>query len=72
MKVQNRQHNWPCAMCSIVHIWVHAICARCDPNIPQINGNFKISRINVSLLCGINRMSYHSDMLLKLRSVPSQ
>jgi hypothetical protein len=32
--VQNHQHNWPCAMCAIVHKWVHASYAHCNPNIP--------------------------------------
>jgi hypothetical protein len=59
-------------MCAIVHEWVHPIGAHCDPNIPRINGKFKILRINVSPLCGISRMSYHFDILLMLLFVPSQ
>jgi hypothetical protein len=30
-------------MCATVQEWVHAIGAHCDPNIPRINGKFKIS-----------------------------
>jgi hypothetical protein len=41
-------------------------------NIPQINGKVRISRINVSVLCGISKMSYHSSILLMLLFVPSQ
>jgi hypothetical protein len=37
-------------MCATIHEWVLAICAHCDPNIPRINGKFKISLINVSPL----------------------
>jgi hypothetical protein len=32
-KVQNRQHNWSCAMHAIVHEWINVICAHYDPNI---------------------------------------
>jgi hypothetical protein len=71
-KVQNHQHNWPCAMCAVAHEWVHTICAHCDPNIPRINGKFRILWINVSPLCGISKMSYHSGILLMLLFVPSQ
>jgi hypothetical protein len=53
-------------MCAIVHEWVHAIYAHCDSNIHQINGKFRISWINVSPLCGISRMSYHSGILLSV------
>jgi hypothetical protein len=28
-------------MCAIVHKWVHAIGAHCNPNIPRINGKFR-------------------------------
>jgi hypothetical protein len=59
-------------MCDTVHEWVHAICTHCDPNIPRINGKFRISQINVSPLCGISGISYHSDILLILLFVPSQ
>jgi hypothetical protein len=59
-------------MCAIVHEWVHTICAQCDPNIPQINGKFRISQINASPLCGISMMSYHSGILLMLFFVSSQ
>jgi hypothetical protein len=59
-------------MCATVHEWIHVIDAHCDPNIPQINGKFRISRINVSLLCDISMMSYHSDILLMLLFVPTQ
>jgi hypothetical protein len=51
-------------MYAIVHEWVHAMYAHCDPNIPRINGKFRILRINVSPLCGISRISNHSDILL--------
>jgi hypothetical protein len=30
-------------MCATIHEWVHAIGAHCNPNIPQINGKFRIS-----------------------------
>jgi hypothetical protein len=59
-------------MCSIVHEWVHVICAQCNPNISQIFGKFRISQINFSPLCGISRMSYQSSILLMLLFVPSQ
>jgi hypothetical protein len=29
-------------MCATVHKWVHAINAHYDPNIPRINGKFRI------------------------------
>jgi hypothetical protein len=53
-------------MCAIVQEWVHDICAHCDPNISRINDKFSISQINVSPLCGISKMSYHSSILLML------
>jgi hypothetical protein len=59
-------------MCATIHEWVHAISAHCDPNIPQVNGKFMISQINVSPLCGINMIFYHSGILLMLLFVPSQ
>jgi hypothetical protein len=59
-------------MCATVHEWVHTICAHYDPNIPQINGKFRNSQINISPLCGISKMAYHSDILLMLLFVPSQ
>jgi hypothetical protein len=59
-------------MCAIVYEWVHAIGAHCDPNIPRINGKFRISRINISPLCSISMMSYHSGILLMLIFVSSQ
>jgi hypothetical protein len=37
---------------------IHTISAHCDHNISRINDKFRISRINVLLLCGISRMSY--------------
>jgi uncharacterized protein YqhQ len=33
-------------MCATVHEWVHAICAHCDPNIPQINSKFSLQMRN--------------------------
>jgi hypothetical protein len=71
-EVQNRQHNWSCAMRSIVYEWVHAIFDHCDPNILGIYGKFRISRINISALCDISLMFYHSDILLMLLFRPSQ
>jgi hypothetical protein len=71
-KVQNCQHNWPRSMCATVHEWVHAISAHWNPNIPQINGKYRILWINISPLCGISRLSYHSSILLMLLFVPSQ
>jgi hypothetical protein len=59
-------------LCAIVYEWIYPICAHCNPNIPQIKGKFKISWINVSPLCDISRMSYHSDILLMLLFMPSQ
>jgi hypothetical protein len=59
-------------MCATVDKWVHAIGAHYDPNIPRTNGKFRILRINVLLLCGINMMSYHSSILLMLLFVPLQ
>jgi hypothetical protein len=53
-------------MCSTVHVWVHAISAYHDLNIPRINDKFRISRINVLPLCGISMMSYHLSILEKL------
>jgi hypothetical protein len=51
-------------MCATVQERIHAIGAHCNPNISQINGKFKISRINVSPLCGISRMPSHQFWLL--------
>jgi hypothetical protein len=59
-------------MCAIVHKWIHAICAHCDPNIPRIFGKFRILWIIVLPLCGFNKMSYQSGILLMLLFVPSQ
>jgi hypothetical protein len=59
-------------MCATGQKWVHAISAHCNPNIPRINGKFRILRINVVSLYGISRMSYHSNILLMLPFVSSQ
>jgi hypothetical protein len=59
-------------MCATIQKRIHAIGARCDPNIPWINGKFGILQITISPLCGINMMSYHSGILLMLLFVPSQ
>jgi hypothetical protein len=59
-------------MCATIYEGVHSIGAHCDPNILRINDKFRISQINVLPLCGIGRMSNHSDILLMLFFVPSQ
>jgi hypothetical protein len=59
-----------CYVC-YVHKWIQVINAHYDPNISRISGKLRISRINVSPLCGISRMSYHSSNLLMLLFVPS-
>jgi hypothetical protein len=56
----------------LVHEWVHAIYAHCNHIISRINGKLRISRINVSPLCGISRMSYHAGILLMLLFMLSQ